>query len=193
MKIYNYNEHGYYTSESTADESPLEPGKFLIPANATKIAPPAEQAGSRRKFVGGSWQQETIPTLDIYHFNSDGEFTTQETINESHRGYNKFDIPGYATDKPPLAAKDGFKVKFGNDEWVYEEIIPEPELIDVVRFERDRLLKESDVWKFDDFPRGVVTEPTINTYRQELRDFPATVDLTGLTSIDEVTFPTKPF
>ena len=38
-------------------------------------------------------------------------------------------IPAYATEKEPLASKDGFLVKFIGNEWVYEQIpapIPEP-------------------------------------------------------------------
>lgn len=39
--IYNYHHtYGYYTNFSEADESPLEPGVFLLPAHATFVAPP---------------------------------------------------------------------------------------------------------------------------------------------------------
>ena len=41
MLVYNYHsEFGFYTSTSEADESPLEPGIWLIPAYATTIEPP---------------------------------------------------------------------------------------------------------------------------------------------------------
>lgn len=52
MKVYNYDRStGAFIGESDADPSPMEPGKFLIPAYATAIQPPAESA-------------EGIPTFD---------------------------------------------------------------------------------------------------------------------------------
>lgn len=47
--------------EGQADESPLEPGVFLIPAHATDITPPAEVAGKTRHFEGGAWVLRDIP------------------------------------------------------------------------------------------------------------------------------------
>lgn len=55
MKIYNFDSRGMFTCESIADESPLESGIFLIPANATPIAPPDLSANEIAVFNDGAW------------------------------------------------------------------------------------------------------------------------------------------
>ena len=58
MKIYNYHpETGVYLGASEADKSPLEKGKFLIPAHATKLKPLQEKAGTVSIFDGKKWSQ----------------------------------------------------------------------------------------------------------------------------------------
>ncbi len=62
MIIHHYHpETLEYLGEGQADESPLEPGVFLIPAHATDAAPPAEVAGKTRHFEGGAWVLRDIP------------------------------------------------------------------------------------------------------------------------------------
>lgn len=62
MKIYHYHpETLEYLGEGRADESPLEPGVWLIPAHATDTAPPAKVAGKTRHFEGGAWVLRDIP------------------------------------------------------------------------------------------------------------------------------------
>lgn len=66
-RIFNFNpDTGEFVSESEADESPLEPGVFLIPANATDIEPPSYGPGQRAVFADGKWSIETIdvPSAD---------------------------------------------------------------------------------------------------------------------------------
>ena len=62
MQIYHYNATtNVLIGSSDADESPMEPGVFLIPAYATEIAPPDVQDGQQAVFDGSTWVLEPIP------------------------------------------------------------------------------------------------------------------------------------
>lgn len=61
MKIYHYHpDTREYLREDQADESPLEPGVWLIPAHATSVAPPPLEPGKRIVWADG-WVLEDIP------------------------------------------------------------------------------------------------------------------------------------
>ncbi len=60
MKIYKYDETGRFTNESTADESPLEPGVFLIPAQSTTVAPPEVSEGFEAICDGKEWTIQAV-------------------------------------------------------------------------------------------------------------------------------------
>ncbi len=51
---------GYFVGLTTADESPLEPGVFLLPANAVDAPVPDVPDGQRAKW-NGAWVLEDIP------------------------------------------------------------------------------------------------------------------------------------
>lgn len=65
-KVYSYDgKTGLYVGETVADESPLEPGVFLIPRHATEQEPPSEIAAGFAAFWRGNiWSVEAIPEQD---------------------------------------------------------------------------------------------------------------------------------
>lgn len=57
MQIYHYSHKtGEYIGTGVADESPLEPGVWLIPANATSIPPLQPLDGHIVTFMGDAWE-----------------------------------------------------------------------------------------------------------------------------------------
>ena len=62
MKIYNYDHSGLFLSESDAELSPMESGKFMIPALATHIPPLATEAGFLAVFdrLKSKWSSQKI-------------------------------------------------------------------------------------------------------------------------------------
>ncbi|MCY1167134.1 hypothetical protein D9M73_70910 [compost metagenome] len=55
------NSEGYFTGPTTAEESPLEPGVFLIPGGAVDIAPPDLPHGMVARYAEGAWVFEPEP------------------------------------------------------------------------------------------------------------------------------------
>lgn len=51
----------YFTGATIADESPLEPGVFLLPAGAVDMSPPQVPSGKRARFNGGMFVFEELP------------------------------------------------------------------------------------------------------------------------------------
>lgn len=54
--VYQYNQAGLFVCETTADESPREPGVFLMPGNSTETSPPEEWPEDKwPRFNGKGW------------------------------------------------------------------------------------------------------------------------------------------
>jgi hypothetical protein len=50
-----------FMGEGVANESPLQPGVFAIPADATTVPPPEASDGFVSIFVDNEWQQQPAP------------------------------------------------------------------------------------------------------------------------------------
>jgi hypothetical protein len=62
MQVYHFDmATGQYIGQSEADESPREPGVYLIPAHATTTPPPSCGEGEKVRWDGEAWQVEPIP------------------------------------------------------------------------------------------------------------------------------------
>lgn len=118
MKIYNYyHEYNTYVGSSLADESPLEPGVFLIPAHATDIEPPTCESNQIQIFNGTSW--------NIIEDRRGTYYSTQ--TQQAIENYNPLISPENATRQQPPEVTEGYKLTW-NDEWVLEELPPPPVL-----------------------------------------------------------------
>lgn len=53
--VYQINASGHFVSQVEADESPLEPGVFLIPAGCVEAAPPTPGAHQWPAWIAGAW------------------------------------------------------------------------------------------------------------------------------------------
>ena len=55
MLVYQTDADGYYIGPVEADESPLEPGVYLIPRLAVETEPPETEPGQRAYWNGSEW------------------------------------------------------------------------------------------------------------------------------------------
>lgn len=72
------------------------------------------------------------------------------------------------------------------EEWIFDT---ERFLFDI-RVERDKLLKASDWTQMPDSPLSAASKESWAVYRQQLRDFPATI--TTETTLEELVWPESP-
>lgn len=61
MRIFHFNEQGALLGEGRADADPMQPERWLIPAQSTTIEPPTALPGHHVLFDGSAWKQEPLP------------------------------------------------------------------------------------------------------------------------------------
>ena len=62
--------NGVFLGAATVDESPLEPGVFLVPAGAVMVAPPVVPEGMFAVWSGTAFLIEPIPALPVPEINT---------------------------------------------------------------------------------------------------------------------------
>ena len=114
MKIYNYDPNSFvFLSECEADESPLEPGDFLIPAHATQIAQPVDLKSNEVAVfdpVAEAWLKKIdYRNVPLYHITTGLRIEFLEDI---------FTLPEGATELTPPALESHQAAVFEVDAWV---------------------------------------------------------------------------
>lgn len=115
MNAYKYDSQtGEFLHEVLCQESPREPGKFLIPANATTVAPPEEQAGKARVWEGSAWGYVTDNRgKTMYSVTNSRQTSTMSNILGA-------DVPEGWTLTPPPDSEN--KYTFSGGQWVEQSV-----------------------------------------------------------------------
>lgn len=99
MKVYNYNSSTkFYTFEEEADPDPLLPGRWLIPAWATKVKPPEVKENEVACFdeKEKTWKVIEVKQLEIpYHILRAREYPSifdyiDGVVKNDHKQINKY-------------------------------------------------------------------------------------------------------
>jgi hypothetical protein len=61
IQVCQLNEQNYFVDITFADESPLEPNVYLIPADCVVTEPPVLKSNENAKWVNDAWMYEEIP------------------------------------------------------------------------------------------------------------------------------------
>lgn len=97
MKIYTYDPYNgnVFVGTTQADESPLEPGKFILPAYSTEVPPPDTRENNREVFfdpVKGKWSSRDIEKA------AESEFNPYEGMDfDSAKEYKLFELKASKT------------------------------------------------------------------------------------------------
>jgi len=140
MLIFNYDENGDFVGTSQADESPLEPGVYLIPARATTSPVPNVPEGKVARFIDGSWRASDpiIPPdpdveeiVYLYDPGDNGRWVgTDVTVNGV--------VPSNSTLLEPPSTNSRFESYWNGTSWVSTSKTGE-EKLDEIGFTVDEL------------------------------------------------------
>lgn len=192
MKIYNYSPVTFeFLKETDARESPLEPGQYLIPANATIVIPPDVGAHQKAVFApqAGTWS---------LHTDYRGVYYNKETKEVS--SITAFDVTPAdsvtATSPPASTTTDYEHYRFVDGQWTLNTDAKTAGQWAALRAERTRRI-DSTVWLFERHQTqkaaSISTSITDQkcaewcTYWQALRDLPANTQDPG-----SPTWPSEP-
>lgn len=171
QQAWTYDEVGYLVATIIVQESPLEPGVWLLPKNSTTVNPQVDdQHFSRWDVESGAWLKEKKPTAA----------TDFEGLKISHTSRTPHDEEMRTLIQKIVTAdcKTHRIVRGDALEWGVEKI-PEKtseelqqEAEERVRAQRDYLIGQTDYLLAADYPIDAESLEAVKAYRQALRDVP---------------------
>jgi len=124
MLVYHYNPITYeYLGSSTASVSPLEPGKFLCPANATFMAPMVIEDSNQIQV----FDEDTVSWSIVCDFR--GQRCYKKTNGESYviLVLNENIPDTHVTDAPPEGI---FKPQWNGAEWIETALLFQDKIVE---------------------------------------------------------------
>lgn len=158
MNIYNYHPvTKEYISTSQADESPLEPGVFLVPGSATIVAPGPAATGYIMVLENNAWVPKEDHRGVFVYATADGSESEVLEIGPIAIGFT-------------LLACPGRNYSWVNGAWAFDSV----KALVAIRAERDGKLFACDFTQLPDSPLTSLQKTAWAVYRTALRDFPVT-------------------
>ena len=144
MKIYIYDtKNNEYLYEAEAQIDPLESNKgetiYLMPPNATQIAPTEPKAGFVNVFVAGKWEQVKDERGETYYDNDNNSITI--TRLDQEKGLNK---EPKVDEKAKALAQLEADIKECEDDIKHALIIGNASVLENLRNEYKSLLAERE-------------------------------------------------
>lgn len=169
MKVFSYDQDGYFTCQGDAQPNPRRPGDFLMPAFSTETEPPAATDTQEPKWNGTAWELVSSRAYLI----------EQKQLSETT---NDFGVKLYDLNSDGVAvARDAQAVSDDTHAAATAQL----------KAKRNALISQTDWLVTRQAEQKVLSDAdyaTLLTYRQALRDFPATVT----DPTQPYTFPAKP-
>jgi hypothetical protein len=109
MNFYQYDNDGIFIYSAVAQPSPLEPGEYMLPHNATLIEPPTCEQDEYAIFIAEKWQIRKRLEGVYWHKKT----LEQLVVTDPYDG----NLTGYTTIQPPAHHADD-NLAFKKGEWV---------------------------------------------------------------------------
>lgn len=107
-----------------------------------------------------------MDTKIVYKYDWDGYYNGTLILDDTDKSPSgKWNIPAFCTEQVPPKDKEGYKIKWNDETWEYEEIPKEPEpSLEELKIKK---LNEVDSWTSSKIVGGFISECTSNPVRYD--------------------------